>query len=304
MKGLNNMLRPLIPAFLLEAYRDHKKNKTRKTLENKKKKGQIITVDRLVKDLRAAGIQSGDTLLVHCAMSKIGYLEQGPKTLTDALFQVLGKDGNLLMPSSPNASFQIEYARRNPVFDVLNTPSKMGAISEYFRKLPGVKRSAHPTEPVCASGPDAEWLTNGHFGELTPYTAKSPWRRMYEREGKILYLGVTLDNAGTHLHTLEDAVDFKYPVYAEEIFSFTVIDEQGKSHEVKTKVHNPEISKKRQCDGLLPLFEREKVAKKIKIGEADSWLFDGKKMFACMIENYRKKGITMYTPNGETLEGF
>lgn len=289
---------------MLERYRQRKKERVRQGLEQKKERGETIGQERLVRELRAAGIQPGDTLLVHSAMSKTGYLENGPKTLVDALLETIGPQGNLLMPTSPNASFQIEYARQNPVFDVLHSPSKLGSVTEYFRKLPGTKRSAHPTEPVAALGPDAAWLTEGHLGEPTPYTANSPFARLYQKNGKILYLGVTLDNAGTNLHTLEDAVDFKYPVYADEWFAFTIVDENGQRHETKTRVHNPEFSKRRRCDELLPLFEREGAAKKTKIGEADAWLFDGPKMFETMLKAYREKGVTMYTPNGETIPGF
>eukprot|EP01034_Spumella_vulgaris_P007039 gene7039-8968_t len=150
-----NILRALVPQSLLNQYRQRKKDRVRRELEQKKERGETIGKERLLQELRAAGIQLGDTLLVHSAMSKIGYLENGPKTLVDALLEAVGPTGNLLMPTSPNASFQIEYAKQNPVFDVLNSPSKLGSISEYFRKLPGVKRSAHPTEPVAALGPDA-----------------------------------------------------------------------------------------------------------------------------------------------------
>lgn len=304
MKKLRNIIRALVPQAWLEKYRSRKKDRTRRQLEQKRQGGQAITTQRLVHELRAAGIHAGDTLLVHSAMSKIGYLENGPETLVDALLEVLGPQGNLMMPTSPNASFQIEYARQNPVFDVLNSPSRLGSVTEYFRKLPGAKRSAHPTEPIAALGPDAQWLTGGHLGEPTPYTANSPFARLYEKQGKILYLGVTLDNAGTNLHTLEDAVDFKYPVYADEWFPFTIIDEQGNRHETRTRVHNPDFSKRRRCDELLPMFQREGVAQKIKIGEADAWLFDGQKMFDTMLKAYQQKGITMYTPNGEKIAGF
>lgn len=304
MGTIRNLIRSLMPEAWLNRYRNKKREQTRQQLEQKKQQGKIITHARLVGDLQKAGLTSGDTVLVHSAMSKIGYLENGPGTLIEALLEVIGQNGNLLMPTSPNASFQIEYAKQNPVFDVLNSPSKLGSITEYFRKLPGVIRSAHPTEPVAALGPDAQWLTEGHFNEPTPYTKDSPFARIYNKNGKILYLGVSLDNAGTNLHTLEDAVDFKYPVYADEWFEFTIVDVQGKSHQTKTRVHNPEFSKKRRCNELLPLFEAHAVAQKVKIGEADAWLFDGKKMFELMLSAYQEKGITMYTPNGENINGY
>jgi aminoglycoside 3-N-acetyltransferase len=194
---------------------------------------------------------------------------------------------------------QLDYIRENPVFDVRNTPSAMGAITEYFRKLPGNLRSLHPTEPVCANGKLAAEFVGNHFGELTPYTAHSPWKKLMNANGKIMYVGVTLANAGTHLHTLEDAVMFKYPVYYPEIFSVRVIDATGLEHEMETRVHNPEFSKRRRCDELIPLFERENVLQKTTLGKADCLLLDASAMFDCMVKSYSENGITMYTPEGD-----
>ena len=111
-------------------------------------------------------------------------------------------------------------------------------------------------------------------------------------------LGTTLNGACTNLHTLEDAVEFKFPVYDEKIYSVKIIDSEGKESEVKTKVHNPEYSAKRNCDALKPMFERENVLVNGMIGEAKSMLIDSDKMLESMIRNYKEKGVTMYTPFG------
>jgi aminoglycoside 3-N-acetyltransferase len=297
MINFRSLLKVIFPSFLFQLYRIRKKKKRNEELLAQKDKGHYFTKDFLVQNLKSIGIQKGDSLLVHSSLSKMGYLENGPDTIIDALLEVIGTEGNLLMPSSPNALLQLNYIKSNTLFDAKNSPSKLGAITEVFRKRNGVFRSLNATEPVCALGPDAHYLTKGHFNELTPYTKKSPFYRLVEKNGKILYIGVTLANAGTSLHLLEDAVDFKYPVYFPEVFDVKIKDSTGNIHEVKTKVHNPEYSKKRKCDDLLPLFLEEEVCSKVKIGNADSYLFDSKKMFDSMLKNYLEKGITMYTPN-------
>ena len=297
MSDFRSIVKAIIPSSLFEFYRTQKKKKINAALLSQKEKGHVFTKEFLVKNLQTIGIEKGDSLLVHSSLSKMGYLENGPDTLIDALLEVIGSTGNLLMPSSSNALLQLDYIRNNQLFDVQNSPSKLGAITEVFRKRKGVLRSLNVTEPVCALGPDALYLIEGHFDELTPYTKKSPFYRLIEKNGKILYIGVTLANAGTSLHLLEDAVDFKYSVYFPEVFDVKIKDATGTIHEVKTKVHNPEYSKKRKCDDLLPLFLEEQVCSKVKIGNADSYLFDSKKMFGSMLKNYQEKGITMYTPN-------
>jgi aminoglycoside 3-N-acetyltransferase len=300
--GFIDTLRRFTPTILLTSYRNFKKGKIRKSLEKDQRQGKTITTDRLVEDLSRLNIHFGDTVMVHASMSRIGALENGPETVISALLKVIGSVGNIMMPSSPNGGLQLDYIRGLKEFSVNYSPSAMGAISESFRKMSGVIRSASPTEPVCAFGPDAQWLIEGHFGTLTPYGSDSPWARLADKKGKILYIGVTLDNAGTSLHVLEDAVEqFKYPVYYSEIFVVDVRDADGNLHKVKTKVHNPEFSARRKCDRLIPLFVQKGVVIFGKLGNATVMCFDAEKMRNVMIEEYRKNGVTMYTPLGEEL---
>jgi aminoglycoside 3-N-acetyltransferase len=296
--SLKDVVRSLTPGFLLNWNRKRKKNNRNSELADKQQAGKSISTADLVKNLKEIGIKAGDSVLVHSSLSRIGHLVDGPKTFVDALIEALGVEGTILMPTSPNNVFQLNYIRNTPFFDVINSPSKTGAITEYFRKLPKAKRSLHPTEPVSAIGKLADYYTKDHFNQLTPYNEKSPFYRISEQKGKILYVGVTLSMAGTNLHTLEDAVDFKFPVYYEDTFEIDVIDEKGEKHSVKTKVHNPEFSKKRKCDDLIPMFEAKGVLVKCKLGEAETLAVDAEQFLATMIAEYEQNGVTMYTPKG------
>jgi len=300
---IKNWLRKKTPEFLLNWNRRRKKRIQNKNLAVQAKKGSSFTEEFITAELKKIGIQKGDTLLVHSSLSKIGHLVDGPKTLVDALINTVGAKGHILMPTSPNSSLQLEYIQNNKVFDVLNSKSKTGAITEYFRTLPGVARSLHPTEPVSVFGKNASDFISGHFNALTPYQANSPFAKVAAHNGKILYLGVTLDNAGTSLHTIEDAiVDFKFPVYHHNIFEFQILDKHKNAHTVKTKVHNPKFSALRQCDKLIPHLEKANVLKHVKVGNAKSLLVDAEGLFNTLFELYHKRGITMYTPNGEDLK--
>ncbi len=294
-----DFVRTLVPTLILNLNRERKKKIRNKALLDQKSRGGSITKEDLIKDLKRIGIGNGDTLLVHSSLSRIGYLENGPNTLIDALIEVIGEEGNLLMPTSPNNVYQLNYIQNTPYFDVLNSPSKTGAITECFRTKKGVVRSLHPTEPVSAYGPKSEFFTKDHFNQITPYNENSPFFKVGKAKGKILYIGVTLSMAGTSLHTLEDAIEeFKFPVYYPHIFEFDVIDDKCVKHKVKTKVHNPEWSKKRVCDDLIPMFEKEGALEKVKIGEAETLLVKADTFFDVMLKKYKEEGITMYTPKG------
>ena len=303
--SLKDKLRKNTPVALLNLYRAYKKAKVNKSLKKQKELGKSWTKIDLLNHLKAMGVKEGDNLLVHSSLSKIGHVSGGPVTVIEALIECVGKNGNLLMPNSPNASLQLDYVKNLDVFDVQKSKSALGAITECFRNWPGTKRSLHPTEPVSCLGPKAEYFTSNHYKDLTPYADNSPWMKFAKEGGKILYIGVTLDNAGTSLHCLEDAIDeFKYPVYYKDAFKVSLIDDKGEKMEMITKVHNPVFSAHRKCDGLIPGFVRNEVAFKLTFGNAPTLVFDSSKMLDYMIEEYQSKGVTMYTPNGETIAGW
>lgn len=286
------------PDFILEWAKQLKKNQRRKQLQQQQENKSGISKQRLIEDLKKIGLKNGDSVLVHSSLSKIGFVDGGAKTVVDSLFEVVGQTGTLLFPAFPVIGRAKTHLEENPYFDIKEAPSQMGSITEYFRKLNNVHRSFHPTDSMCAKGPLADYYTNSHFGQLTPYTENSPFRKLCTKKGKILMLGTTLNGACTNLHTLEDAVDFKYPVYDERIFEVKMIDMEGKESFMKTKVHNPDYSAKRNCDALKPMFEQEGVITNGIIGEAKSMLIDADKMLEVMIKNYNEKGVTMYTPWG------
>jgi len=288
----------LVPTFLKEIFRSLKRKKRQVALLNQQQSGQGFTQEELKESVINAGILPGDHLMVHASLSKMGFIEGGADTVVEVLKEIVGAEGLILMPTSPIARLQLDYVSANPLFDVLATPSAMGKVSEVFRTSDGVVRSYHPTEPVAAWGAQAYEYIKDHTNKNTPYHWDSPYGKLIQHGGKILYIGVTLDNAGTHLHTLEDAMDVEVPVYYAQEFRLPVHDYEGKELIITTKVHNPEYSKKRRCDELLPMFLREGVYREVYIGKAKTLVFDAKKMFDVMVSAFTERGVTMYNPNG------
>lgn len=289
--------------FVIDGGRRLKKIVKRAELQQRKNQNRIVTLQMLEDDLRKMGVRPGDNLIVHSSLSKMGYVEEGAKTLATAIINVIGETGTLLCPCFAHQTFSKYYLDTNPLFDVVNSPSRAGAFTEYVRKLPGSKRSFHPTDSVCAIGPMADYFTNSHFGQLTPYNEQSPYYKLAQQNGKILNIGVPLNTSCTNLHTLEDAVDFKYPVYYSKIYEVRMKDEHGKLHTMKTKVHDPAFSQKRRPDELMPLFEREGIVTLGTVGEATANLINAKDLLEVMIRNYYENNVTMYTPLGEKEPG-
>ncbi len=296
--SLRSFLKHITPQFIIELYRSQRSKQNASKREGLKQKGEVLTESEVKNALTQIGIKTGDVVMLHSSLSKLGYVDGGASTLISALMKTVESEGTLLMPSFPAIGFNYDHLKKDPLFDVRNTPSKMGIVTEVFRTMPGVVRSLHPTDPVCAWGNDAAYFVKDHFGQLTPYNAQSPFMRLIERRGKILLIGVKLESV-TNFHTPEDAIlNFKYPVYHEKVLTVRLKDENGKVLNMVTKVHDPEMSKKRRCNDLEKAFLENGIMVKFKLGRADCYAIDAKMMHEWLVESY-KKGITMYTPFGE-----
>ena len=195
---------------------------------------------RLVADLGALGLRPGDRLLVHSSLSSLGFVEGGPDAVIEALLELLGPAGTLVMPSFQKGSEHV-LTRQGVVFDVRTAPSEMGAISEAFRRRPGVRRSLSPTHCLAACGQDAAALLQGHETCTVSAGRGSPFERLVQSDGKILLLGVT-HSSDTTLHYLENTGGA--PTVCRECFRPVVIAGDGREIIVPTFPHLPGLRRR------------------------------------------------------------
>lgn len=180
-----------------------------------------VTRASLGRDLAALGLTPGMTVMVHCSLSRLGWVAGGAQAVIEALTDGVGDSGTLVMPAQtgqlsdpagwsdppvPEAWWPL-LREALPAYDPSLTPTRnMGAVAELFRLLPGSRRSAHPLTSFAARGPLAAELTDPHppdcrFGE------SSPLARLYRAGAHVLLLGVGYGNC-TALHLAEHRADF------------------------------------------------------------------------------------------------
>ena len=111
--------------------------------------------EQLKNTLLQLGIRPGDTLFVHSSFSTFNGFQGLPQDVIDCFVEIVGENGNILMPSMQYRGSSYDQLRKEEPFDVRETFSKMGLISEIFRRKKGVRRSLHPTHSVLAWGKDA-----------------------------------------------------------------------------------------------------------------------------------------------------
>jgi aminoglycoside 3-N-acetyltransferase len=174
------------------------------------------TRDSLAGDLVALGLGPGQLVMLHVSMKALGFVVGGAMTLLDAVLDVLGPTGTLMMPAHsgdlsdpagwsapPVPADWIDQVRAAmPPFDPARTPTwGLGVVPELFRTWPDVLRSGHPTVSLAARGPLAAEIVGTHPLD-DPHGETSPLARAYDRKVKLLLLGVGWNRA-TLLHLAE-----------------------------------------------------------------------------------------------------
>ena len=155
--------------------------------------------DSIAHDLRRLGLSTGDAVVLHSSLRAIGVVEGGATTVVQALLDVIGLAGALMVPT---------FSYVTMCFDPASEPSLTGAITETVRRWPGAVRSLHPTHSVAVIGRDAAALAADHH-RMSAIAVESPLGRMAARGGKVLLLGCG-HNQNTTIHVGEIVGDVPY----------------------------------------------------------------------------------------------
>ncbi len=160
------------------------------------------------------GLKKGQIIEVHSSLNSFGYVEGGAPTVVDALMNVIGESGSIVMSAYP-VSKVLPLTDEEKAWGILakvqtfgveyRGPTGMGVIADEFCRRPGTVLG--PTfHRVCAWGRFAEQLSQGYHVLL-------------EMDGWALLLGVDITRCSC-MHQAE-----KYPLPAEIARCFTLPEE-------------------------------------------------------------------------------
>lgn len=233
----------------------------------------MYTKEKLKSDLYSLGIRAGDTVLMHSSYKSMGEIQDGAKGFFEAFKELLGESGTLVLPSLSYST----VTRDNPEFDLKNTPSCVGYLTEYFRtQVPGVIRSIHATHSCCAWGKNAFELCKDHEKDQTPVGENSPFAKLPVFNGKILMIGCGKD-CNTSLHGVEETVKLPYGIDYNNPVIYT-IKCNDRIFTQNSYRHNFLVGDKHidQCYGrIIDLLSQDEISKG-KILDADAILMDSK----------------------------
>jgi len=231
----------------------------------KRGKGQlrsIVTYNDIFQGLKQLPLGKNPTILVHSSLKSFGYVEGGAETVIAALLNVCGAGGTLVMPVLSYGSVD----ERNPFFDVMETPSECGIITETFRKMPGTLRSIHVVSSAAAAGKDAMDITRFH--DDTPCGFGTPYRKVIDYGGFCLFIGTGF-GSNTLFHCAEEYVNPFYLRYK------TIENVRVKGYDRKIRIHSfrrydcYQTGIIRKLEKMGQVFEQEGVLSRIRVGNSE-----------------------------------
>ena len=175
-----------------------------------------VTKQQIVDDLGALGVRPGVAVMMHSSLSALGPVDGGAETVVDALIEVVGADGTLLVPAFRDSvwgdpsEFTNSDCECTPADGLClgRQPGFQGVIPETVRRRPGSLRSCHPTHSWVGLGGSARRLLEGHYRSPTPCGPGNPFELMAD-DDCVLTMGVIMDRV-TLWHYYEERQQVPY----------------------------------------------------------------------------------------------
>ena len=235
--------------------------------------------DDFKNQLHDLGLNPGDVVLMHSSMKALGTAKTPAEFIEDVI-SVIGPEGTLLMP----ALTYEDVTARHPHFKARETEPCIGLLPRTFFHMPGVIRSLHPTHSVCAFGKKAAELTSGHIMDETPVGSNSPFMKILEHGGTLLFIGDVL-NSCTFMHGVEEIAGAPYTLkkerthYIIEDVNGIIIEKDMYAHDFK--------GIKQEYRRIREILEYPDI-RTGKVGNADCYLINASRLLEKAKEKFNE----------------
>jgi aminoglycoside 3-N-acetyltransferase len=223
----------------------------------------IIDADKIISAFKECGVSSGDTVFLHCDAFFLAQIS-GTSTLGkmdfffNILDQLLSESGTLVLPT-----FTYSFTKGEE-FNLEETPSTVGLLTEYFRNREGVKRSKDPNFSIACSGRYMEQFINAPYYDT--FGPDSIFGLLHRQNAHIICLGCSLDRI-TFTHYVEEQLKVDYRYFKE--FSGNVIEQSRTNLEkVNYFVRDTSFGTVINLTLLKKTLEEKKILKKSTMGRS------------------------------------
>lgn len=230
--------------------------------------------------LKSLGIKNGDTICIHSQLFGLGIPKLSKELFMDLLVKIfkyiVGENGTIIMPT-----FSYSFCK-NEIFDINNTPSTVGVLTEYFRNLPNVSRTMHPIFSFAVYGKKRnEFMNTG----LDAFSKDSVYGKMLNNNDKIIMFGAPKGYTFYYLAEQYVGVKHRFFKYFEGIVKngtdeinlkvpYYVRHLDMKSEEDENKVNN--------------YLNNSNIQKTIKIAKGSISAFNCKDMFESCVNKLKE----------------
>jgi aminoglycoside 3-N-acetyltransferase len=242
-------------------------------------------------------IEKGDVVLIHSSLDQL-HLDFPFYRILHLIREIIGSSGTMLFVTYPKL-LSYDFLRRGEIFDVNNTPSYTGILSEFARKQRTARRSLHPTKSVCAIGEYAQELIDSHQLSPFPYDFCSPYHKIMNFNGKVIGLGVSTKFL-SFVHCVDDTLKEMFPVnpYHKELFNARCINYREEMEIVRTYAHDM-----KKMNHNIPSFMSKNISTNIcrdmKIQGMNFFVAQTRELFSEMLD-LAEKNITIYPSSAYT----
>lgn len=129
------------------------------------------TFDSIKSDLVKLGVKEGDTLFLRVSYKAMGHIDGGPKVFLDALLNVVGLGGTIIMTAFPPKHItQLRWFYRNYVASKEHFPKPFtGVMPVMALTYPEARLSNKLEFPFVVIGQNADYLTENHTHDKNGY---------------------------------------------------------------------------------------------------------------------------------------
>lgn len=156
-------------------------------------------------------------LMFHSSIKSIGINLNINEFISD-IIKNSGSSSTIVMPT-----FNFDFAKTH-LFDIDNTPSHNGILTEYFRSYTGVKRILNPMQPVAIYGKNQDKYLNSKCE--TTFGKDSVFDMMYNDDAYIVLIGVDYNKISFY-HYLEEKFNVPYRFW--KTFSGEIINQKERT---------------------------------------------------------------------------
>ncbi|WP_438750837.1 AAC(3) family N-acetyltransferase [Pararhizobium sp. O133] len=207
--------------------------------------------ENLTRHWRDAGINENDIVLIHSSIKRTCGLGYTPAQILQSFIDAVGPGGTVIFPL-----FNFDFCK-GADFDIRETPSHMGTLTEAARAYPGAVRTGHPVYSFAVIGAAKDQFAG--IVNKSAYGKDSPFAKIIDLDGKVAVLDMPGQNSMTFYHHVEEICDVPYRYHKDFTGNYTGWDGKTDTRTFSIFVRNLEKGVLTDVEGMEKRLWEEKI---------------------------------------------